>query len=250
MDPLTTFSRSKAPIYAQVASLLKERISSGEWGPGDRLPNLEALQAEFGIARVTARQAIELLKDEGLVWGKQGKGTFVATTVPDQRWLRVGTDWASLMSTLEGTTIEILEKGYVRSPPAVAESDGRLAGRYRHLKRVHSHSDRPFCVISLHIADDLYAAAPEDFDTKLAMQVIPRLWDEGKTSVGSARQSLVITRCDIENADHLGIEIGAPVAVVKRVMADDSGRAIYFAEIVYRGDYIKLDFDLLAQKTK
>ena len=64
--------------YLQVAAILRGRIQDGQLPPGARVPSITALMGEFGIARNTARRAIEVLKDEGLVIVRQGWGTFVA----------------------------------------------------------------------------------------------------------------------------------------------------------------------------
>ncbi|MFJ4673026.1 GntR family transcriptional regulator [Kitasatospora purpeofusca] len=62
----------------EIAADLRERITSGELQPGDRLPTMEALADEHGVARQTARQALTILKNEGLVEYKGGRsGTFV-----------------------------------------------------------------------------------------------------------------------------------------------------------------------------
>ena len=55
------FNNSPLPRYAQLADLLRQRIARGVWKEGDLLPSLDALAAEFGVARVTVRQAIERL---------------------------------------------------------------------------------------------------------------------------------------------------------------------------------------------
>ena len=65
------------PRYAQLADLLRQRIARGVWPPGTQLPSLEALMQEFDVARVTVRQAIDLLAREGLVSPQRGRGTFV-----------------------------------------------------------------------------------------------------------------------------------------------------------------------------
>jgi DNA-binding GntR family transcriptional regulator len=69
---------SPEPPYLQVAAVLRGRIRSGELPPGARVPSITHLMQEFGIARNTARRAVEVLKDEGLVTVRQGWGTFVA----------------------------------------------------------------------------------------------------------------------------------------------------------------------------
>ena len=71
------FGRGPLPRYAQLADLLRGRIERGVWGPGTRLPSLEQLIEEFSLARVTVRQAIDMLHREGLVSPQQGRGTVV-----------------------------------------------------------------------------------------------------------------------------------------------------------------------------
>ncbi|RYF34475.1 MAG: GntR family transcriptional regulator, partial [Comamonadaceae bacterium] len=67
MASASRFSDSPIPRYLQVADLLRQRIARGIWAHGDRLPSLDALGVEFGVARVTVRQSIELLARDGLV---------------------------------------------------------------------------------------------------------------------------------------------------------------------------------------
>ena len=75
---------SRVPRYLQVASVLRRRIRDGHWPVGAKIATLEELEHEFGVARVTVRQAIDLLQGEGLVKSFQGRGTFV-TKAPEQR---------------------------------------------------------------------------------------------------------------------------------------------------------------------
>lgn len=65
------------PAYAQLAQLLRGRISSGEYPPGSRLPAESSLAQSFGVSAMTARQAVGVLAEEGLVKRVQGSGTFV-----------------------------------------------------------------------------------------------------------------------------------------------------------------------------
>jgi len=59
----------------QAARLIRERIESGEWGP--KLPSQMAMAEEIGVAPKTIEKALDILKDEGLVYGVPGRGTFV-----------------------------------------------------------------------------------------------------------------------------------------------------------------------------
>jgi len=65
------------PPYLQVAAILRDRIRSGDLPPGARVPSISYLMQQYGIARNTARKAIQVLTDESLVEVRQGWGTFV-----------------------------------------------------------------------------------------------------------------------------------------------------------------------------
>ena len=71
------FGDSPIPRYAQLADLLRQRIARGLWRTGERCRSLEELMREFDVARVTVRQAVDLLAREGLLSAQQGRGTFV-----------------------------------------------------------------------------------------------------------------------------------------------------------------------------
>ena len=87
----TIFARSPIPRYAQLAELLRQRIARGVWVKGQKLPSLEELVREFDVARVTVRQAVELLARDGLLSPQAGRGTFVTAVPVQDRWLRLET---------------------------------------------------------------------------------------------------------------------------------------------------------------
>jgi GntR family transcriptional regulator len=68
---------SDRPAYRQLADQLRAAIESGEIGPGEQLPSERTLMDESGTARGTVRQAISLLKVEGLIDIEHGRGAFV-----------------------------------------------------------------------------------------------------------------------------------------------------------------------------
>jgi GntR family transcriptional regulator len=75
--PQTVDSDSATPVYIQVANILRSRIESGELVPNRPVPSETQLQQEFGVARGTARKAIALLRDQGLVVTVKGRGSYV-----------------------------------------------------------------------------------------------------------------------------------------------------------------------------
>ena len=64
------------PVYRQVADILAERIRSGVLTAGRVLPSEVQIMSEFGVARLTARKAVALLREWGLVHTVPGKGTY------------------------------------------------------------------------------------------------------------------------------------------------------------------------------
>jgi GntR family transcriptional regulator len=70
--------RGPRPPYLAVADALRERIDAGEWLPGEALPSVAALSAEYEVSTSTAGRAIRVLADEGRVTTVQGWGSFVS----------------------------------------------------------------------------------------------------------------------------------------------------------------------------
>ncbi len=73
IDPL-----SPTPLYVQVADIVAERIRSGELVPRRPIPSEASLRQEFGVSRGTARQAVALLRERGLVITVPQRGTYVS----------------------------------------------------------------------------------------------------------------------------------------------------------------------------
>ena len=243
MGQLTkTYKRSRVPLYLQVASTLARRIDGGQWKPGQKISTLEELGAEFQVARVTVRQAIEILENDGMVRCQQGKGTFVTQGARNKRWLKLETKWSALVETIGDNVPRFIEGTDAPPGPRLDDSEGALAADYEHLRSVQSRNNRPYALASVYLARHVYQRAPDLFRAGVALAVLPTL--DGLT-IASAHQTLVIGSADTETAELLKIALNAPTAEARCVVVDDRGVAIYVGDIVYRGDCVKLDIDLL-----
>lgn len=67
----------EAPLYMQLAAILRAQIHDGTLRPGDLLPSESVLTQTYGVARNTVRAAIKVLRDEGLVETRPQRGTRV-----------------------------------------------------------------------------------------------------------------------------------------------------------------------------
>ena len=65
------------PKYIQLADILEQRIAAGELQPNKPLPSEKFLMAQYGVARGTARRAVEVLRDRDLVFTVPQRGTYV-----------------------------------------------------------------------------------------------------------------------------------------------------------------------------
>ena len=78
-----------APLYAQVKTHILQKIQSGDWAPGARIPSENELVEHFGISRMTANRALRELTSDGLLSRVPGVGTFVKTAAPHSSLVEV-----------------------------------------------------------------------------------------------------------------------------------------------------------------
>jgi GntR family transcriptional regulator len=67
----------KKALYQDVLGFLQEDINSGRYSPGEKLPSEDHLAREFSVSRITLREALRVLEDEGVIVRRHGAGTFV-----------------------------------------------------------------------------------------------------------------------------------------------------------------------------
>ena len=73
IDPI-----APVPPYRQIADILRRRIASGKYQPDTRIPTESELVDEFEVARTTARRAVGVLREEGLIYTVPNRGSYVA----------------------------------------------------------------------------------------------------------------------------------------------------------------------------
>jgi Transcriptional regulators len=70
----------KVPVYIQIHNEIRKEIESGKWAVGERIPSERQLSQDFDVSRMTLRQAIQTLVDEGILQRQVGSGTYVASS--------------------------------------------------------------------------------------------------------------------------------------------------------------------------
>ena len=235
------FGSTPIPRYVQLADLFRHRVDKGEWGPGATLPSIDELMLQFDVARVTVRQAVALLADEGLLSPQRGRGTFVTLKAGARRKLRVETTLADLVEMYRGDKPDHSTLEETTTSPVIKPSEGSRAAKYFHMRRVHSRDGERYCVISMYIDYRVFRRAPARFRRELVLPVLASL--PGVT-IASGRQTLTVSKADVETSQLLGIPLNTPMGEVRRVLCDANGTVVYLADVSYRGDYIHLEMDL------
>ena len=241
---LQAYDRSRIPLYIQVASVLRQRIETGQWALGQQISTLEELESEFKVARVTVRQAIDMLRQEGLLHAQQGRGTFVAERKPDRHWLKLGTTWTSLIDSVKHNKPQKIHLKDRTAPPDLQPGDGELAPSYVFLHSVQDRDNEPYSIVNLRLARTVFEMESDLFLRMPALAVIAEL---EAVQVLNAHQTLVIGSAAPETANQLRIPLGEPTVQCHCVVIDSTNTAIYVADITYRSDCIKLQIDLFGQ---
>lgn len=243
MNKITSiYDRSRTPLYVQVASVMRHRIDTGVWLEGDKISTLEELEREFSVARVTIRQAIELLREEGLLDAQQGRGTFVSGTPKHNRWLNLPTDFDALLSSVKSNVLKRVHIDENLPLPELAEGEGKLAEGYAFLRSVQYNNDEPFSVVNLYLDKNIFSRGRELFSHYASLPKIAEMKD---VTIAHAYQVLTIGVADPETADLLKIGLSEPIADCRLVLVDDKGIAIYVANIHYHKSCFTLSLDLM-----
>lgn len=233
---------SPIPLYVQVADILRGRINRREWPAGALIPTLEALAGEFKVARVTARQAVQLLTREGLLAPRRGFGTVVTRADDVPNIVVMKTSLESLAAMYETTSARILTFDESHAMPGVAADVGQLGSGYVYMRRLHFTQGKPYAVIALYLLHDVFQRAPDAFRSRAVIPQLLRM--KRSVRIERAHQTMSIGTADSETARLLEISVGAPVAQVTRVFLDRRGQILYYADVLYRGDWVRWEIEL------
>jgi GntR family transcriptional regulator len=238
----TAIRKSAVARYLQLAALFRRRIETSEWPVGSRIPTVEELATECGVANMTIRQALSLLEQEGLIERFRAKGTFVRKNNRRDLWCEVHTDWNGLLLARADARIELLSSEAGARPTDFPEGLAELAPSYLHLRRRHSREGRAFLLADVFIDERL---APRidtaDFTSKTSMRLIADIPD---LKILTAKQILTVGSADPEVSEMLGVSLGDPVAYVQRVAVAEDGTMALVANGIYRGDMVRVEIKL------
>ncbi|MBF5007736.1 GntR family transcriptional regulator [Diaphorobacter sp. NR2-3-3-1] len=222
--------------------MFRNRIVSGEWPLGERIPNVEQLADEFQVARGTIREALGVLAEEELIERFRAKGSFVIKVPAPKGIHHLESDWKSMIESHQGVEIRVLEQAHVKTLPAYAAQMGEPAPEYEMMLRLHLRDQHAYLVGRFYLDRELYRKGPPK--RFLREPTLPILQDIAGDQIASANQILTVGTADLEVARLLELPLNAPTVKVCRTAVDCNGRLIYLAEGLYRGDTFTLEIGL------
>lgn len=234
----TSLSSSRLPappLYERIKGALREGILSGQYAPASLLPSEAAMCAQFGASRITVRQALADLQNEGLIFRRHGKGTFVSQPKAFQNVTALQ-GFAEAMSA-QGHAIRnrVLRLETVPAPTDVAQAlqlapDAPVAELHR--VRLLDQSPVSFEVTWLPEAlGNIVARA--DLATRDVFLVLEQ--DAG-VALGHATLAIDAVLADHATATALDTGAGAPLLRVERLTHDAHGTPVDFERLYFRGD--------------
>lgn len=233
---------SRVPAYIQVASVIRRRIESGQWQAFEKIPTIEEFEAEFRVSRVTVIKAIELLEEEKLLKRQQGRGTYLLQGPQEKRWLNLESTLEGMARCIEKFTPQFIPSSSPPEFPRLEEGEGILAQEYVFLKSIQKKDSIPYALVSVHLEKALYDKHRDLFMKQAALSVIAKI---RPSDLKKARQGYSVQTAEREVANMLRISLSASTVQCRCVITNSKDVAIYVADIVYRGDCLKLTMDLI-----
>ncbi|GGL79677.1 GntR family transcriptional regulator [Deinococcus aerolatus] len=231
-------SASSLPVYMQVAQGLEQRIHSGDLRRGSALPAERELAASLRVSRVTVRQALALLAQQGLLTRKHGSGTFVTPPSAEERPSRP-------LGLLSSFSDDVRSRGQVpgarvlsfelaRPSPQEAMSLALAPGEqvYR-VRRLRTSDGEALAVEYSTLPAALVGELRREDVTDASLYAL--LGGRGLQPVRAIRHLRAVS-ADHGLAELLGIAPGAALLATERVSWTQGGRPVEYARAHYRGD--------------
>ena len=223
------------PVYHQIRRAIKQWIVDKHYCPTDKIPPEHVLASQFDVNRMTVRQALSSLVDEGLLIRKRGDGTFVThneALIRDMGLKHIGIA-NELLLPLEKSKTLTVEKSEIEPSPLVREKLD-LGKNDRHVVRIIRdrlvpEGFRAFTInyLPLGIGKQIHEKA------LMKKPLLKIMEDDLKIKFIEAFQTIEASFADEEMATHLGILPGNPVLSTERIMYAEKGRPVELVNTIY-----------------
>ncbi|MDO4473737.1 MAG: GntR family transcriptional regulator [Eubacteriales bacterium] len=223
------------PLYLQLKDKIKREIRTGILRPGDKLPSESQLQKQYGMSRVTVRNAMEALTVEGYIIKVQGKGSFVAQS--DMLRLPIGVTSYTEDAKIQG--VSLTSKVIKAEIEDIASDTDReffgedKSGKVVVIKRLRCANGVPITIEENHFSMDLVKLLDEDLEGSLYELLMSKYHI---VPANKGRRSIKISFATEEVAHLLDLGVGTPVIDSEMGVFGTSGEPIHTVRDIVRGD--------------
>ncbi|MFR4286551.1 MAG: GntR family transcriptional regulator [Enterococcus italicus] len=220
------------PIYIQIHDDIKRKIEENIWQVGDRIPSERELSLHFGVSRMTLRQAIQNLSDEGILERKVGSGTYVANRKVQEKMTGT-TSFTEIMLSQGRQPSSKVTSYFVTSPSSseiekLALSEKQLVLR---MERIRYADGIPICFELASIPETLI----NQFTKESITNSFYRILEDKGFKIGRANQTISATEASEKIAEFLNIKRGDAVLRLRQVSFFDDGRPFEYVRTQYVG---------------
>jgi GntR family transcriptional regulator len=225
------------PLYRTLAATLRERIAVGDFAPGATLPTEHELCGLYDVSRHTARDALRLLAEAGLIERRRGAGTIVTRGLADGRFVQSIAGLDGLLQYARNARLcEAVIARTAHDDPALEALGLDPQGAWRRitgLRRAEGEA-LPVAITTIHVRDDL---CPDPV-VLIALHTALNEWIAAEHGVRTARveQMISAVALDAPSAAALGCEPGAPGLRTVRRYLDARGLAFQASVSLHPGD--------------
>lgn len=225
---------SGIPLYSQLKTIVLANIQDRVWKPGDRIPTERELCGLYGVSRITVRQALRELEDDGCLARRQGKGTFVTGRAFVQRLSRFYSFSEEIrkMGAVPGAKLLSFRTETAEQPTAeklgIREGETVLS-----IRRLRLADGEPFALETSHLAEESVKSLTERSVERLGLYGALRL--ECGVAPDNAEETFGAVSVTAKQAAFLGLEKGAAALRLERV-ARQGDKPVEFCVSVIRSD--------------
>ncbi|MCA1023623.1 GntR family transcriptional regulator [Halobacillus litoralis] len=230
------------PMYYQIEEFLKREISEGTFQAGDMIPSERELSERFQVSRMTVRQAVSNMVNDGILYREKGRGTFVAEKKIEQP-LKGLTSFTEDMK-LRGMTSasRLLSFDVMQAPQDIASKLKLEEGEVYAVKRIRFADRQAMAVETSFLPVSLLPDLTEDIVQGSMYEYMEHVLD---LTISHARQEIEARAADENEGTELQIEAGAPVLHIERCSYLDNGIPFEVVKSTYRADRYKFISDIV-----
>lgn len=231
---------SQEPIYMQIKRYILDCIKEGTYRSGDRIPSERTLSDDFGASRMTIRQAVNELVNEGKLYREQGRGTFVASPKFFQNNLKSFTQ--TLIEKGHAPSTEVLEFSVVHSLKDISKAlDVDEKTMIYKIKRLRKADDIPIALETVYLPKH-YCQGLDKFDMSRSLYGI--LEEQYKYTIETISCDIDAWISDKFQMKIFDVNKRVPLLKVSGTHHTDQGLKLFYEDSYYRSDLYKYHVDL------